>query len=162
MAALVADNAKPRDIANTLAEYKAKRISSKFQDGIVIAADQILVCEGEVYSKANDLEAARNQLLKLRSKGHQLLSAVVIHEDGAPVWRQIGRAQLVMRDFSNDFLDSYIEEIGEDLLTSVGCYKLENRGVQLFSSIQGDYFTILGLPLVEVLSFLRSRGVLIE
>ena len=100
--------------------------------------------------------------MALRAKGHQLLSAVVIYEDGSPVWRHVGRAQLVMRDFSDRFLDDYIADSESDILSSVGCYKLENHGVQLLSKVQGDYFTILGLPLIEVLGFLRSRGVLRE
>ena len=160
MAALLQENAKPRDIADTLAEYKGRRVAIKNPDKIVISADQVLVCEGQVYSKPDTQEQAMTQLQQLRGKGHQLLSAVVIFEDGAPVWRHIGRAQLVMRDFSDAFLAEYIQKIGDDILTTVGCYKLESLGVQLFSQVQGDYFTILGLPLIEVLGFLRTRGVL--
>lgn len=160
MAALLQESAKPRDIADTLAEYKGRRVAIKNPDKIVIAADQVLVCEGQVYSKPDTQEQAMKQLQQLRGKGHQLLSAVVIFEDGAPVWRHIGRAQLVMRDFSDAFLAEYVQKIGDDILTTVGCYKLESLGVQLFSQVQGDYFTILGLPLIEVLGFLRTRGVL--
>ncbi len=160
MAALLQENAKPRDIADTLAEYKGRRVAIKNPDKIVISADQVLVCEGQVYSKPDTQEQAMKQLQQLRGKGHQLLSAVVIFEDGAPVWRHIGRAQLVMRDFSDAFLAEYVQKIGDDILTTVGCYKLESLGVQLFSQVQGDYFTILGLPLIEVLGFLRTRGVL--
>ncbi len=160
MAALLAEQAKPRDIADTLAQYKGMRVARSNPDSIVIAADQVLVCEGQLYSKPDDKADAIAQLKNLRGKGHQLLSAVVIFEDGTPVWRHIGRAQLAMRDFSDEFLLKYIEDMGDDVLTTVGCYKLESLGVQLFSQVQGDYFTILGLPLIEVLGFLRSRGVL--
>ena len=162
MASLLAEDAKPLDIADALAEYKGLRISMKRTESIVIAVDQVLVCNGEVFSKARDLSGAKTHLKTLRGQGHQLLSAVVIFEDGQPVWRFAGRAQLVMRDFSDAFLADYIEEHGEDVLSSVGCYKLENEGVQLFSKVQGDYFTILGLPLLEVLGFLRTRGVLAQ
>lgn len=162
IASLLAENAKPRDIADTLAEYKGLRVSNRNPDAIVIAADQVLVCNGKVFSKPENIAEARQQLESLCGQGHQLLSAVVIFEDGKPVWRYIGRAQLVMRAFSDQFLDDYIARSGEELLTTVGCYKLETEGVQLFSNIQGDYFTILGLPLLEVLGFLRTRGVLPE
>jgi len=162
MASLLAEQARPLDIVDTIAEFKGLRVSGKYPDHLVIAADQILVCKGKVFSKPRDLSEAREQLFELRGQGHQLLSAVVIFEDGKPVWRHIGRAQLVMREFSNQFLDDYIARHGDDLLTTVGCYKLEIEGVQLFSKVQGDYFTVLGLPLIEVLGFLRARGVLTQ
>lgn len=161
-ASLLAEQSKPIDVADTLAEYKARYVSAKFPNSIVIAADQVLVCNGQVFSKAKTLAEAETQLKQLRGEGHQLLSAVVIYEDAQPVWRFVGRAQLVMRAFSDEFLQNYLNQNGEDVLTSVGCYKLETQGVQLFSKVQGDYFTILGLPLLEVLAFLRSRGVISE
>jgi septum formation protein len=107
------------------------------------------------------LEEAREKLLSLRGKAHQLISAVVIYEQGRPVWRHIGRTQLVMRDFSDDFLTEYLQQNGKDILNSVGYYKIESAGAQLFTHIQGDYFTILGIPLLEVLGYLRNRGVLL-
>lgn len=162
LASLLAEDTRPLDIVDTLAEYKGMRVSRKHPDHLVISADQILVCNGTIFSKPRDLTEAKIQLGKLRGQGHQLLSAVVIFEDGKPVWRHVGRAQLVMREFSNQFLDAYIKQHNNDLLTTVGCYKLETEGVQLFSRVQGDYFTILGLPLIEVLGFLRTRGVLTE
>lgn len=158
--ALEAEGAKPSDIADTLAEYKARRIASKNPSSFVIAADQVLACNGKVYSKAKNLEEAKAHLTELKGQGHQLLSAVVIYEETKPVWRHIGRAQLAMRDFSNEFLDAYLETAGTDILHSVGCYKLEAEGVNLFSRVQGDYFTILGLPLLELLNYLRTKGVL--
>lgn len=159
---LLAENAKPADIAGTLAEYKGRRVAGTAPDALVIAADQVLVCNGKVYCKPQTMDQARDQLIELRGNGHQLLSAVVAFEGGQPVWRFVGRAQLQMRDFSARFLDSYLQSNGSDILSSVGCYKLETTGVLLFSHVQGDYFTILGLPLLEVLGFLRTRGVLSE
>ncbi|WP_286134726.1 Maf family protein [Neptunicoccus cionae] len=155
---LQAEGAKPGDIADTLAEYKSRRIADRHPDSLVIAADQVLTCNGRVYSKPKSVEEARDHLLSLRGQGHQLLSAVVVYEEAKPVWRHIGRAQLTMRAFSDSFLDDYLHKAGESVLSSVGCYQLENVGVTLFSRVQGDYFTILGLPLLEVLDFLRSRG----
>lgn len=160
IASLKAEQAKPHEIVDTLAEYKAQRVAAKHIDSLVIGCDQILVCDKKIYEKATSIEAAREKLIMLRGKPHQLMSSVVIFENGRPVWRHIGRAQLIMRDFSDDFLDRYIEEQGDGILSCVGCYKLEEAGAQLFSHIQGDYFTILGIPLLEVLGFLRTRGVL--
>lgn len=161
IASLKADNAKPGDIADALAEYKAARVAAKYSDKLVIGCDQILVCEKQIYEKVATLEEAREKLISLRGKAHQLISAVVIYEQGRPVWRHIGRAQLVMRDFSDDFLNEYLQLNGKDILNSVGCYKVESTSAQLFTHIQGDYFTILGIPLLEVLGFLRNRGVLL-
>jgi len=161
IASLKADKAKPDDIADALAEYKAARVAAKYSDKLVIGCDQILVCEKQIYEKVATLEAAREKLMSLRGKAHQLISAVVIYEEGRPVWRHIGRAQLVMRDFSDYFLSEYLQQNGNDILSLVGCYKIEGNGAQLFTHIQGDYFTILGIPLLEVLGFLRNRGVLL-
>ncbi len=158
---LEAEGAKPADIADTLAEYKARRISGRNPSVLVIAADQVLACNGQIYSKPKDMAQAREHLLALKGQGHQLLSAAVIYEGAKPVWRHVGRAQLAMRDFSDAFLDDYLEKAGEDILHCVGCYQLESHGVNLFSRVQGDYFTILGLPLLEVLAFLRTKGVLL-
>lgn len=159
---LLAEGAKPADIADTLAEYKARRIADKSPSAIVIAADQVLACNGQIFSKPRDLKEAREHLQTLKGQGHQLLSAVVIYEEAKPVWRHVGRAQLVMRDFSDAFLDDYLAKAGEDILNCVGCYQLESHGVTLFNRVQGDYFTILGLPLLEVLAFLRTRGALLS
>jgi len=160
IAALVQEKAAPGDIADTLAEYKGRRVAAKNPADIVVAADQILICNGEIFSKPATVAEALADLKKLRGQGHQLLSAVVVFENGRPVWRHIGRAQLVMRDFSDAFLHDYVNRHKKDLLTTVGCYKLETEGAQLFSQVKGDYFTILGLPLIELLGFLRTRGVI--
>lgn len=158
---LESEGVKPTDIADTLAEYKARRIANKNPSSIVIAADQVLACNGQIYSKPNDMKEAREHLNALKGQGHQLLSAVVIYEDAKPVWRHVGRAQLAMWDFSEAFLDDYLAKAGTEILNCVGCYQLESHGVTLFNRVQGDYFTILGLPLLEVLGFLRTKGALL-
>jgi len=160
-ASLSAEGAPPRDVADVLAELKARRVASARPEALVLGADQVLVCEGRMLDKPADLDDARSQLLFLRGKAHELLSAAVVFEDGAPVWRHVGRAQLVMRSFSDAFLDGYLEG-DADVLDCVGAYRLEADGSQLFNRVQGDYFSVLGLPLLEVLGFLRTRGVCVE
>lgn len=157
---LLTDGATTNDIVDALAEYKALRVAGSNPDGLIIGSDQILVCEKKIYSKAQNMEQAKTTLKELRGKSHQLLSAAVIFEDGKPVWRTVSRAQLFMRNYSDEYLDDYLEYCGSDILSSVGCYFLEDKGVNLFSRIQGDYFTVLGFPLLDVLEFLRNRGVI--
>ncbi|MEM7243247.1 MAG: Maf family protein [Pseudomonadota bacterium] len=158
-ASLLSEGATPQDIADALAEMKASRIAAK-TNGFVIGADQILVCADKIYDKAPDMIAAKEKLMALQGKSHTLLSAAVIYEDGKPVWRKIGRAQLIMRPISEVEIDHYLAQEGAAILSSVGCYFLEGRGVTLFSRIQGDYFTVLGFPLLDVLGYLRDRSVI--
>ncbi len=160
--AMLAEGAPPRDIADKLAELKGLRVSARNSDSLVLAADQVLVCNGTLFDKASNMNVLRDQLTRLRGRPHELLSAAVICEGGKPVWRHVGRAQLVMRSFSDTFLAQYLEDEGDVLLRCVGGYRLEGRGAQLFSRVQGDYFSVLGLPLLEVLGFLRAREVCIE
>ena len=157
---LLTDGATTNDIVDALAEYKALRVAGSNPDGLIIGSDQILVCGKKIYSKAQNMEQAKTTLKELRGKSHQLLSAAVIFEDGKPVWRTVSRAQLFMRNYSDEYLDDYLDYCGSDILSSVGCYFLEDKGVNLFSRIQGDYFTVLGFPLLDVLEFLRNRGVI--
>ena len=126
----------------------------------VFGADQTLEFEGGLYDKAESLEAARARLKLLRGKPHQLHSAVVVARDGQPIWREVATCTLTMRDFSDDFLEAYLIAEGEEALGSVGCHRLESHGAQLFSKIEGDYFAILGLPLLGLLDLLRKHGAL--
>ncbi|MBS0362046.1 MAG: Maf family protein [Proteobacteria bacterium] len=158
-AELLARNADPRAIAEALAEKKALAVSAT-RPGLVIGADQTLDLEGRLYDKVETLAAARERLRTLRGRPHQLHSAVVVSEGERIVWRVTESATLAMRDFSDAFLEAYLDEDGAEALGSVGCYRLEGPGVQLFDRIDGDYFTILGLPLMGLLEFLRGRGVL--
>lgn len=161
-AAMLAEAAPPRDLADMLAELKACRISGRNPGALVLGADQVLVLDDQVMDKAPTPEIARGHLLALRGKTHQLLSAAVIARDGQPLWRHIGQARLTMRPFTEDFLRRYLAEADTALTGAVGCYHLEGLGAQLFSRVEGDYFTVLGLPLLEVLGYLRAQGVLTE
>ena len=161
-ASLLAEGAPPRDVADKLAELKALRTGARHPATLVLGADQVLVHDGEILDKPETLTEARAHLRRLRGQRHELLSAAVITAQGAPVWRHVGQAQLTMRPFSDAFLDDYLARIGDAALTSVGAYQLEGLGAQLFARVDGDYFTVLGLPLLEVLGFLRARGVLAE
>jgi septum formation protein len=158
-ASLLAEGASPRDVADALAELKAIRVS-RAKDGFVVGSDQTLELDGRLYDKADDLETARERLKLLRGRPHKLHSAVVVAKDGAPIWRDLSTATLTMRDFSDDFLEAYLAAEGPAALGSVGCYRLEGPGAQLFSAIEGDYFAILGLPLLGLLDFLRQHGAL--
>ena len=156
--AMLADNARLRDIADALAEAKAMRVSRQ-EAGLVIGADQIMVMDDTLFDKPKDLAEARERLLSMRGKKHELIGAVVICENGAPVWRHICRTKLWVREFSEEFLDWYIESEGEALTKSVGAYRFEGPGAQLFEKVEGGFFGILGLDLLPVLDYLRTRGI---
>lgn len=148
-----------REQAMQLAELKAMRISAK-RPGLVIGGDQMLALGDQAFDKPADLEAAKNHLRQLSGKSHTLETAIVICEDGAPVWRHLARPKLTMRPLTEEFIDTYVSACGEALLSTVGAYQLEGPGAQLFTRIEGDYFSILGVPLLPLLDYLRIRKVL--
>ena len=156
--ALVAEGARPRDIADALAEQKARKISQRTPGALVLGCDQILVHDGVLVAKPESRAAAEQQLRRLRGSRHSLLSAAVLCRDGAPVWRHIGEAHLTMRAFSDAYLEAYLDRNWPALADTVGGYKLEEEGVRLFTRIEGSWFVVLGLPMIELLSFLTLRG----
>ncbi len=159
-AALQAEDAKPRDIADTLAELKARKISDRHPDALVIGCDQVLDLGGNILSKPDTPEQAIEQLTQMRGQTHHLISAAVVYERGAPVWRHVGIVEMQMRTVSDAYLNDYVARNWNSIRHSVGAYKLEEEGVRLFERIKGDYFHVLGLPLLELLGFLMTRGVL--
>ncbi|SMH45053.1 Maf family protein [Maritimibacter sp. HL-12] len=157
-ASLEAESASPRDVADTLAEYKAMRISSGNPGALVLGCDQVADFKGAILSKPETPESAGKQLRMLSGQTHKLLSAAVLYADGEPKWRHVGVVQLTMRPLSDTYVSSYLERNWESVRHAVGAYKLEEEGVRLFSRIDGDYFHVLGLPLTELLSFLIETG----
>ncbi|CAN0276171.1 MAG: septum formation protein Maf [Mameliella sp.] len=157
-AALIAEAASPRDVADTLAEAKARKLGQRHPGEMVLGCDQVLDHDGDILSKPETREAAREQLHRLRGQTHRLLSAAVLYHEAQPIWRHVGTARLTMRDFSDSYLEAYLDRNWPDLATSVGGYKLETEGVRLFTRIEGNHFTILGLPLIELLTYLSNRG----
>ena len=153
-------NVDPKKIAAVLAAAKAEDVSGKIGGSLIIGADQVLALGNELLSKAPSLEAAREALRQLRGRTHELHSAVAFAERGKILWAHVGTARLTMRDFSDAFLDDYLLRAGDRVGHSVGAYELEGLGVQLFDKIEGDYFTVLGLPLLPVLAELRQRGII--
>ncbi|WP_299081186.1 nucleoside triphosphate pyrophosphatase [uncultured Ruegeria sp.] len=158
--ALLAEDAPPRDVADALAEMKARRISDKNPGLMVLGCDQVLDFEGRLLSKPDTREEALAQLKMMRGKRHMLLSAAVIYQDGEPIWRHVGQVRLRMRASSDAYLNDYVARNWDSIRHAVGAYKLEEEGVRLFATIDGDYFNVLGMPLLELLNFLALKGVI--
>jgi septum formation protein len=154
--------AGPAGIAEALAGAKAQRVSSENRGSLVIGSDQVIALGDALIDKPADLEDARAQLKRLRGRTHLLVTAVALAQEGRVVWTTVDSASLSMRNFSDAFLDRYVAECGEGLRQVAGAYEIEGRGIQLFERVEGDYFTIIGLPLVPLLAELRARGVIQE
>lgn len=150
-----------RDQAMHLAEVKAIKVSSQ-PSGLVIAGDQMLNLDGEAFDKPKTLDEAKNHLKRLSGRVHTLETAILVAEDGNPVWRHLARPKLHVRPLTDAFIESYIRQTGNAVLSTVGAYQLEGLGAQIFSKIEGDFFSILGLPLLPLLDYFRVRRVLPE
>ncbi len=157
-AGLLAEGATPRDLADALAEQKARKVAGKHPNARVLGCDQVLVLNGTILTKPASRDEAAVQLRQLRGHTHQLLSAAVLFDAGVPVWRHVDTATLTMRDFSDGYLGGYLSRGWPDIASSVGAYKLEEEGVRLFSRIEGSHFTILGLPLLPLVLHLGRIG----
>ncbi|WP_262692408.1 Maf family protein [Kordiimonas aestuarii] len=156
---LLSDGAPARDIADALADMKARSVSMMTPDKLVLGADQVIFKDGTLFSKAQTRSAATATLKALSGGTHELVSAAVVYEDGQAVWRAAQSVKLTMRPLSDDYISHYLDVIGEAAFWSAGAYQLEGVGAQLFTHVEGDFFTVLGLPLLPVLDFLRRREV---
>ncbi len=159
-ASMVARGISVRGLADALAELKAVKISQRYPDALVLGCDQVMSMDGAIFDKPKSREEAFEQLGALSGKRHQQTSAAVICEAGKPVWRHIDVARLTMRHFSRPFLESYLDAEWPEIGHCAGGYRIEGHGVQLFERIDGSHFTVLGLPLLPLLDYLRARGLL--
>lgn len=155
--ALLADGATAHDVSDALAEHKALRIATRNPESLVLGCDQVLECDGRLYAKPRSPAEAIDHLTRLRGKTHRLHTAAVLFHLGAPVWRHVTTPQLTMRAFSDGWLAGYVQRNWDAIRHCVGCYQIEAEGVQLFTRIEGDLFSIQGLPLLPLLDILRTR-----
>ena len=155
-----AEGADGAAIAEVLAEIKARQVSNRHPAAVVIGADQVLQCDGEPFDKPHDMADARNQLRALRGRWHEVVSCACVVHGAVRQWHHVASARLLMRSFSDDFLETYLETAGDEVLAGPGAYRIERLGAQLFARVDGDHSTILGLPLLPVLDYLRGRQVL--
>lgn len=157
-ASLLAEDASARDVADTLAEFKARRVADQHPEAVVIGSDQVLEFERKILSKPKSPDDAIAQLNQMSGKQHKLLSAAVIYQDAKPVWRTVGQVRLTMRTLNPAYIEGYVERNWDEIRHCVGGYQLEAEGARLFARVDGDYFTVLGLPLLEVLGYLTMSG----
>ena len=157
-ASLVAEGGLPLDIADVLADMKARKLAEKYSDALILGCDQILDFKGKSFGKPDTAQDAIAQLSQLRGHTHQLLCAIVVYHKGEPVWRHTAKARLTMHSFSDPWLAGYVDRNWDTIRHSAGAYLLEAEGVRLFSAVEGDHFAILGLPLLPLLGYLRTRG----
>ncbi|PHR23808.1 MAG: septum formation inhibitor Maf [Hoeflea sp.] len=148
----------PEDVATILAEAKAQDVSERNPGAIVIGSDQTLSLDGAIYHKPADMDEARRRLLALSGKTHDLTSAIVLAKDGETIWRHMSVARMTMRDLDPGFIGRHLSNVGDEALSSVGAYQFEGEGIQLFERIDGDYFAIIGLPMLPLLAQLRDLG----
>ncbi|MEC9077656.1 MAG: nucleoside triphosphate pyrophosphatase [Pseudomonadota bacterium] len=157
---LVAARVHPQEIAAFLAEQKACKVSEKYPESIVIGGDQVLEFNGSIFSKPRTENQAKEQILTLRNSLHCLISSVCVAEGGQRVWHQTDKALMRFRDFSDQFLEQYLVKSKKELFNGPGGYKVEGHGIQLLDRIEGDFFTVLGLPIIPLLQYLRTRGLM--
>ncbi len=155
---LLSDLVRPCDIADTLAELKARKVADKHPTALVLGCDQVLALGDQIFAKPVSADDARRQLRALRNHTHHLYAAIVLYHEAKPIWRHLSTAKLTMLPVSDAFLDDYVTRNWPALADAVGAYLLESEGIRLFSAIEGDYFAILGLPMLPLLNYLTLRG----
>ncbi len=158
--ALQVEGVSPRDIADALAEAKARKVSSRHPDAVTIGSDQVFDLDGEILSKPADPDAARAQIARLSGRRHRLHTAIVAYEDAEPVWRHLTSVRLTMRPLSGGYIEEYVARNWPEIGGSPGAYRLEEEGMRLFTAVEGDFFSVQGMPMLPLLSWMIDRGYL--